>query len=180
MLRSRLLAWHQISSIIYDFWRLAVSFLLSRESFSRTLLPLLPLLPLSLLRRDNFRSSQNQKLTADCWKFRNCLVVWEIIFIFAGSKMSFCRKTIYILTTAAGAKSLVLMGLRLCRRRVSQGLWVWICHLRIERKTVFRVGKRGGYLDTKGRSFCLSVVEDGCCEKKLEQNKQFLLTNFNF
>ena len=33
--------------------------------------------------------------------------------------------------------------------------------LRMNRKTAFRVGKRGGYLDTKGRSFCLSVVKDG-------------------
>ena len=89
------------------------------------------------------------------------------MFIFASSKMSFCRKTTDIITTAAGAKSLVLMGLRLCRRRVSQGLWVWICRLRIERKTVFRVGKRGGYLDTKGRSFCLSVVKDGGIEAKI-------------
>ena len=32
--------------------------------------------------------------------------------------------------------------------------------LRMNRKTAFRVGKRGGYLDTKGLSFCLSVVKD--------------------
>ena len=32
--------------------------------------------------------------------------------------------------------------------------------LRMNRKTAFRVGKRGGNLDTKGRSFCLSVVEN--------------------
>ena len=94
-------------------------------------------------------------------KLRNCLVVWEIMFIFAGSKMSFCRKTTDIITTAKGAKLLVLMGLRLCRRRVLHGLRALIWGLRIEQKTVFRVGKRGGYLDTKGRSFCLSVVESG-------------------
>ena len=54
-------------------------------------------------------------------KFRKCLVVWEIMLIFAGSKKSFCRKTTDIITTAKGAKLLVLMGLRLCRRRVSCG-----------------------------------------------------------
>ena len=75
--------------------------------------------------------------------------------------MSFCRKANYILTTANSANKLVLTGLRLRRRRVLQGLQVLIRGLRIEQKTVFRVGKRGGYLDTKGRSFCLSVVEDG-------------------
>ena len=52
--------------------------------------------------------------------------------------------------------------------------------LRMNRKTAFRVGKRGGYLDTKGRSFCLSVVEDGCCEKNLRAKQINLLTNFNF
>ena len=100
-------------------------------------------------------------------KFRNCLVMWEIMFIFAGSKMSFCRKTTYIITTANGAKCLVLMGLRLRRRRVL--IWVqvsWRC-LGMNQKTVFRVGKRGGYLDTKGRSFCLSVVKDGGIEAKI-------------
>ena len=54
-------------------------------------------------------------------KFRKCLVEWEIMFIFAGSKMSFCRKTTDIITTAKGAKLLVLTGLRLCRKRVSKG-----------------------------------------------------------
>ena len=39
--------------------------------------------------------------------------------------------------------------------------------LGMNRKTAFRVGKRGGYLDTKGRSFCLSVVKDGGIEAKI-------------
>ena len=96
--------------------------------------------------------------------------------------MSFCRKATDILTTANSANRLVLMGLRLRRGRVSQGLQVLIRGLRIERKTVFRVGKRGGYLDTKGRSFCLSVVKDGCYEKNLRAKQTNLLTNliFNF
>ena len=83
------------------------------------------------------------------------------MFIFAGSIMSFCRKTIDILTTAKGAKLLVLMGLRLRRRRVLIWVQVLIKCLGKNQKTVFRVGKRGRYLDTKGRSFCLSVVEGG-------------------
>ena len=94
-------------------------------------------------------------------KLRNCLVVWEIMCIFAGSKKSFCRKTTDIWTTAKGAKLLVLMGLRLRRRRVLIWVQVPIKCLGKNQKTVFRVGKRGGYLDTKGRSFCLSVVKDG-------------------
>ena len=75
--------------------------------------------------------------------------------------MSFCRKTTDIITTAKGAKLLVLMGLRLCRRRVLIWVQVLIKCLGKNQKTVFRVGKRGGYLDTKGRSFCLSVVKGG-------------------
>ena len=81
--------------------------------------------------------------------------------------MSFCRKTTYIITTANGAKCLVLMGLRLRRRRVLIWVQVLIKCLGKNQKTVFRVGKRGGYLDTKGRSFCLSVVKDGGIEAKI-------------
>ena len=103
----------------------------------------------------------------------NCLVVWEIMCIFASSKKSFCRKTTDIWTTAKGAKLLVLMGLRLRRRRVSHGLQALTIGLRIERKTVFRVGKRGGYLDTKGRSFCLSVVKFSRIARKIGQKTNF-------
>lgn len=91
------------------------------------------------------------------------------MYIFAGSKVSFCRTATHILTTAECAKVLVLTGLRLCRRRVSYGLQVLLRDLRIERKTVFRVGKRGGYLDTKGRSFCLSVVKLGRIGAKIQE-----------
>ena len=113
-------------------------------------------------------------------KLRNCLVVWEIMCIFAGSKKSFCRKTTDIWTTAKGAKLLVLMGLRLRRRRVLIWVQVLIKCLGKNQKTVFRVGKRGGYLDTKGRSFCLSVVEGGWFARKIRAKQTNLLTNFNF
>ena len=43
--------------------------------------------------------------------------------------------------------------------------------LGMNRKTAFRVGKRGGYLDTKGLSFCLSVVKDSGFLKKSVSNR---------
>ena len=43
--------------------------------------------------------------------FRKCLVVWEIMRIFAGSKKYFCRGTDMMWWPADGAKLLVLLGL---------------------------------------------------------------------